>query len=64
MITLTNREKQIVELIVKGLSNKEIAEQLFISIHTVKAILENIYEKYDIHNRVQLAVYFIKNNLI
>ena len=64
MKKLTCREGQIVKLLLEGLTNKEIADKLFISVHTVKANLENIYEKFDIHNRVQLAVYFSKNDLI
>ena len=64
MKNLTDRELQIAELIVQGFSNKEIAEKLFISIHTVKAILEHIYEKLNINNRVLLAVYLTKQMLL
>ena len=64
MKKLTNREKQIAELLLKGMNNREIAKTLFISIHTVKANLENIYEKYNIHNRVSLALFILKNDLI
>ena len=60
MKNLTERELQVAELLVQGLSNKEIASTLFISIHTVKAILEHIYEKLNINNRVLLAVYLSK----
>ena len=63
MKKLTQREIQIVELLAEGLSNKEIAAKLFISVHTVKANLEHIYEKLNINNRVLLAVYWLKNNL-
>ena len=41
----------------EGLSNKEIAAKLFISVHTVKANLEHIYEKLNISNIVLLALY-------
>ena len=60
MIKLTNREKDVIELLVLGLSNQEIADKLFVSIHTVKAVLENLYSKFDVHNRVALAVYYVK----
>ena len=62
MDILTKREKEISELIAIGLSNKQIAEKLFISKHTVKANLEHIYEKLGFSNRVLLAVYVVKNN--
>ncbi len=48
---LTNREKDIVSLVSKGLSNKEIAENLFISIYTVKEHMKNISKKMDVHSR-------------
>ena len=60
MEKLTNREKDVCNLIIKGLSNKEIAEELYISVHTVKANLEHIYEKLKISNRVLLAIYITK----
>ena len=63
MYNLTEREKQVALLIREGLSNKEIAENLYISIHTVKAELEHIYEKLNLKNRVQLAIYVLKSEL-
>lgn len=56
MESLTKREKEIVKLIIKGLTNKEIAKELFLSVHTIKANIENIYEKTNINNRVLLAI--------
>lgn len=50
---LTNREKEILELIKTGLQNKEIAEKLHISPQTVRKHLENIYEKLQVSNRVE-----------
>ena len=61
MERLTKREREIVDLVVLGKSNKEIATVLYISVHTVKANLEHIYEKLGIHNRVLLAVYAVRN---
>jgi DNA-binding CsgD family transcriptional regulator len=54
------RETEIVELIIKGLSNKEIADRLCISVDTVKKHSYNSYKKLNVQNRVQLS-YFIQN---
>lgn len=48
---LTNREKEIVSLVSKGLSNKEIADRLFISIYTVKEHMKNISKKMNVSSR-------------
>lgn len=52
---ITNRELEIIQLISKGLTNKEIAEKLFISIDTVKDHNYNIFRKTGTKNRTQLA---------
>lgn len=59
--SLTRREKEILLLISEGISNKQIAEQLFISENTVKNHLKNLLEKLKLENRVQLAIYAIKH---
>ena len=59
--SLTRREKEILLLISDGISNKKIAEQLFISENTVKNHLKNLLEKLELDNRVQLAIYAIKH---
>ena len=51
---LTNREKEILELLLKGMSNQQIAEALFVSVHTVKTHLQNIFKKMNVNNRVGL----------
>lgn len=51
---LTNREKEIVDYIIVGLSNKEIGEKLFISPNTVKNHVYNIYKKVNVKNKVEL----------
>lgn len=51
---LTTREKDILELIVQGLNNNEIADKLFISIHTVKSHVENIFRKTKVSRRTSL----------
>ena len=58
---LTEREKEVLELIIQGKSNPQIANELILSIHTVKAHLESIYKKLGVHNKVQAAIYTIVN---
>lgn len=60
---LTAREKEILERVAKGESNREIAELLMISEHTVKNHLKNILQKLHLDNRVQLTRYAIENGL-
>lgn len=50
---LTNREKEVLELMAQGKSNKEIGKDLFISEYTVKTILSNIYKKTEVKGRVE-----------
>ena len=59
---ISQREAEIVALILRGFSNKEIAEKLFISLETVKKHLFHIYKKVGVKNRLQLS-YFIQNRL-
>jgi len=54
---LTKREKEILQLVAKGISNKDIAISLDISEHTVKNHMKNILQKLHLENRVQLARY-------
>ncbi len=61
---LTAREMDVLKLIVKGYTNNQIAKELFISVHTVKAHLECIYRKLYVHNKVQAAIYAVVNGLI
>jgi DNA-binding CsgD family transcriptional regulator len=51
---ISDREKEIITLLVEGLSNQEIAKKLFISPNTVKTHIKNIYAKLGINNRLQL----------
>ena len=60
MQRLSNREIEVSKLISEGMSNREISDRLFISVHTVKSILENIFLKLDIHNRVILAIRYVE----
>ena len=61
---LSQREKEIIRCVVKGLSNKEIAKELFISIHTVITHRRNIARKLEIHSPTLLTVYAIVNKLV
>lgn len=62
--TLTVREISILELVVDGLTNKEIASELFISENTVKIHLRNILNKLHLQNRIQAAVYAVRKGLV
>ena len=53
---LTEREKEICTLMVEGLTNRQIADRLYISEGTVKNYISNIYDKTGIHDRVKLIV--------
>lgn len=61
---LTRRERDILEMLVKGNSNKEIAELLYISEKTVKNHLTNIFRKLSVKDRTQAAVYALRNGLV
>jgi LuxR family maltose regulon positive regulatory protein len=50
---LSERELEVLRLIVAGLSNREIAEELVIAISTVKSHINNIYSKLDVKRRAQ-----------
>jgi DNA-binding NarL/FixJ family response regulator len=56
-IRMTSRERQIIDLIADGLSNKEIAQRVHLATYTVKSHVHNILEKLALHSRLQLAAY-------
>lgn len=58
---LTDRETDIIEKVAEGLSNKEIAEELFLGEGTVRNYLSIILEKLDLRDRTQLAIFYYKN---
>ncbi|MFD1552466.1 hypothetical protein DNU06_10455 [Putridiphycobacter roseus] len=53
---LSNREQEILELLATGMSNKEIGENLFLSVNTVKTHILSLYNKLDVKNRTQAAI--------
>lgn len=61
---LSNREKEIVACIAKGMTTKEIAESLFLSTHTVNTHRRNICSKLQIHSPAGLTIYAIVNKLV
>lgn len=63
-VEITKREKEIIELISHGLSNKEIAEKLFVSISTVDAHRYNILKKLEVKNTAEMITKAIKYRLI
>jgi DNA-binding NarL/FixJ family response regulator len=56
-VRLTGRERQVVELLGEGLSNKEIAARLQIAVHTVKSHVHNVLEKLALRSRLEVAAY-------
>ena len=56
-VTMTKRERQVIDLVSDGLTNKEIAQKLHLSTFTIKSHIHNILEKLALHTRVQIAKY-------
>lgn len=56
-VRMTARERQVIELIGEGLSNKEIATRLNIATHTVRSHVRNVMEKLALHTRLQIAAF-------
>ena len=56
-VRMTRREREVIELIGEGLSNKEIAQRLNIAAYTVKSHVRNVMEKLALHTRLQIAAY-------
>lgn len=58
---ITEKQTEIIELIIRGLTYKEIAEKLFISPKTVDNHVQNIYKKLNINSKMQLS-HFVRSN--
>lgn len=56
-VRMTKREREVIDLIAQGLSNKEIAKQLHLATYTVKSHVHNILEKLALHSRLQIAAH-------
>jgi DNA-binding NarL/FixJ family response regulator len=63
-VPLTTRETEVLRLIVGGADNASIGRELSISPHTVKQYVTNIFEKLDVHSRVQAAVCAVRAGLV
>ncbi|HEV2476808.1 MAG TPA: response regulator transcription factor, partial [Candidatus Dormibacteraeota bacterium] len=61
--SLTERETSVLRLVAEGLANKEIARRLSISEKTVKAHLNNVFAKLDVHSRTQAALQAIRSGI-
>jgi len=61
---LTNREFEVLHLVAEGLSNQEIADQLFITLKTVKTHVSNILSKLEVSDRTQATIYAFKHDLV
>jgi two-component system NarL family response regulator len=61
---LTDRELQVLALVARGLSNREVAEQLFISENTVKNHVRNILEKLQLHSRMEAVIYAVRERIL
>jgi len=56
-VRLTSREREVVDLLSEGLSNKEISSRLNIAIHTVKSHVHNVLEKLALHSRLEVVAF-------
>lgn len=63
-VSLSNREIEIIQFIAKSYTNREIAEKLFLSTHTINTHRKNIMQKLEIRNTAGLVLYAIKEKLV
>lgn len=61
---LTEREMEVLTLVARGLANKDIARQLFISENTVKNHVRNMLEKLQLHSRMEAVVYAVREKML
>ena len=61
---LTEREMEVLKLVAKGMNNRDIAKELFISENTVKNHIRNILEKLQLHSRMEAVVYAVREKLL
>ncbi len=61
---LTEREMEVLKLVAKGLNNRDIAKDLFISENTVKNHIRNILEKLQLHSRMEAVVYAVREKIL
>ena len=63
-LRLTERELEVLRLVAKGLNNREVAKELFISVNTVKNHVRNILEKLQLHSRMEAVMYAMREKLL
>jgi DNA-binding NarL/FixJ family response regulator len=63
-VRMTKREREVIELIVEGLSNREIGQKLKVSTYTIKSHIHNIMEKLALHTRLEIANYSYNNRTL
>jgi DNA-binding NarL/FixJ family response regulator len=63
-LNISEREMEIIKLIAEGLSNKEVADKLFLSTHTVTTHRKNIMNKLGVNNTAGLVLFAVRENLI
>jgi two-component system NarL family response regulator len=61
---LTDREMEVLRLVAKGMNNRDIAKELYISENTVKNHIRNILEKLHLHSRMEAVVYAVREKMI
>jgi DNA-binding NarL/FixJ family response regulator len=61
---LTDRELEVLRLVARGMNNREIAKELFISENTVKNHIRNILEKLQLHSRMEAVVYAVREKIL
>ena len=61
---LTDRELEVLNLVARGLNNREIARDLYISENTVKNHVRNILEKLQLHSRMEAVMYAVREKLL
>jgi DNA-binding NarL/FixJ family response regulator len=61
---LTARELEVLKLVARGMSNKDVADQLFISENTVKNHVRNLLEKLHLHSRMEAVMYAVRKHLL
>jgi len=63
-LKLTDRELEVLRLVARGLNNREVAKELFISENTVKNHVRNILEKLQLHSRMEAVMYAMREKLL
>lgn len=60
--SLSKREKEVLELTARGMTNEAVASALEVSVHAIKFHLSSIYRKLDVSNRTEAAVAFLRED--